>query len=1014
MNIKKIEKSPMRLKKLGWSILVIAIICLCLGQLSASANILTMGLAPTNWNFNATPSFNNSAWTNNSDIASFNKSGSGLYVTVQNTNGQVGCSAMTFFANNSGNWVFSGDTLNIDAGGITNTLSNGSLTFSNNLNLTAQQTWLMNNKYNPFKVWGNISGSLTNLADTATNLMFDSLNFGGTLTFGGANSYIGALAITNGGNLTLDYATMGQNNAKLDPNSSLYLGPGTVTLSGAASGFVETVNGLELSAGGSGFTRASGNGNFVSLGLISRTNFATLNIGTSGMATTIQANDATGILGCWAVAAAGWGQVNLSSQVVESDGSKYNGNASDWSATDNVNLNAATNYYAITNSVAINAFRFGMGVSAVTIDLGGGTLTLNDGGLMAAPPSIPVITNGILQSGMASGELFIWANGRDLTNYATITDNGTTSAVLVKEGANNLTLASSNSYSGGTYVNRGNLIIPNGGNLSAGPLYIGTASTLTFNRTDTFNLTNAFSGGGTVQNVNSGTVNLYITNSPGYRGLIQNTGSGNLHLIALGGNNTVGQINNKNTSTLILDGNSGSTNVISSPTSGGSLNCNSGGTIRVDGGNWIHQSILQTFALAPGAGSTLIINGGTLVATGGGGGFNCTNLTVNAGTFAINNDRLSFNLDNQTMNINGGQLVVNSPGFALRFGNQNGTANQSGNVNNFTAIQTNGTVLLNSGNIDMGGNGSTNKTASYTLAGGSMQIQPSGNGYLALGADTVGLYTNIFILTNSGKLLVSGTISGKQGSSANQIFAFKGGTLVAGTVDVSQLRDTGANPFGTLVNYGGTLAPGDLGKAGKTTILGSYSVNASAAVLAIDIGGTNQANAFSNGSGFYDFVAITNNAALNGSLSVSLINSFVPAATNKFTILAATNGVSGSFTNVNGGHVAVANVAGATFDVVVSGTSVILTNYQATTSAAAPTNVAVTLVNSSGTNNVVITGTNGSGSGYSILTTTNLATPLANWTTNATGLSFGPGGTVNYTNAISPGVLQRFYRIRIP
>lgn len=987
------------------------------GQQPASASILTMGSAPTNWNFNATASFNNSAWTNNADTASFNKSGSGLYVTVQNTNGQVGCYAMTFYQNNSGNWTFSGDTLNIDAGGITNTLSNASLTFSNNLNLTATQTWLMNNKSNPLKVWGNLSGSVTNLT-------FDSLNFGATLTLGGANTFTGVLAITNGGNLTLDYATMGQNNAKLNPLSPLYLGPGNVTLNGTASGFTEVVNGLALSPGGSGFTRSSGNTDSIQVGDIARTNFATLNIGASGLAATTLANNDAGILGCWAACAAGWAQASLG-QVVESDGNKYNGNAADWIGTDNVNINASTNYYPITNSVAINALRFGMGVSSVTIDLSGGTLTFNGGGLMSAPPSVPVITNGYLQSGLTSGEIFIWANGRDITNFATIVNNGTTNAVLVKEGGNNLTLAGSNNYSGGTYVNRGALIIPNGGNISAGPLYVGTASTLTFNRTDAFNLTNAFSGGGTVQNVNSGTMNLYMTNSSGYRGLIQNTSNGVVHLFALGGNNTVGAINNKTKNIFILDGTTGSTNIITSPTSTGSLNCNSGGTLRVDGGTWIHQSILQTFDLSPGAGSTLIINGGTLVAAGGASGFNATNFTVNSGEFDLNSGRLSFNLDNQTLNINGGQLVCNAA-IGLRFGNQNGTANQAGNVNNFTAIQTNGTLLFNVGNIDMGGNGSVSKTASYTLAGGSVLIQTNGTGgYLALGADTAGLYTNIFTITNRGKLVVSGIISGKQGSSAKQAFSFKGGTLVAGTVDTSQLRDTVANPFGTLVNSGGTLAPGDLGKAGKTTILGNYTVSSGSAALAIDIGGTNQASAFSNGSGYYDTVFVTTNVSLNGSLNVNLINGFTPAATQSFAVLMSTNvaianvsgSISGTFNNLlSGERVAVNGDTNVTFNVVISANAVVLTNYQsAVSSAVAPTNVVATLVNISGTNYVVITGTGGSGSsGYTILTTTNLATPLASWTTNATGVTFGLGGSVNYTNAVNPGNPEIFYRLRVP
>jgi len=79
-----------------------------------------------------------------------------------------------------------------------------------------------------------------------------------------------------------------------------------------------------------------------------------------------------------------------------------------------------------------------------------------------------------------------------------------------------------------------------------------------------------------------------------------------------------------------------------------------------------------------------------------------------------------------------------------------------------------------------------------------------------------------------------------------------------------------------------------------------------------------------------------------------------------------------------------------------------------------PTNVVARVANISGTNNLILTGVGGSGSSYSVLTTTNLTAPLATWTTNATGLPFGVGGLVNYTNPINPATPQLFYRIRVP
>jgi len=81
----------------------------------------------------------------------------------------------------------------------------------------------------------------------------------------------------------------------------------------------------------------------------------------------------------------------------------------------------------------------------------------------------------------------------------------------------------------------------------------------------------------------------------------------------------------------------------------------------------------------------------------------------------------------------------------------------------------------------------------------------------------------------------------------------------------------------------------------------------------------------------------------------------------------------------------------------------------------APTNVVARISNITGTNKLVITGTGGSGgSGYTVLTSTNLTTALANWSTNATGVPFGVGGSVNFTNSINQGTPQVFYRIRVP
>jgi len=85
---------------------------------------------------------------------------------------------------------------------------------------------------------------------------------------------------------------------------------------------------------------------------------------------------------------------------------------------------------------------------------------------------------------------------------------------------------------------------------------------------------------------------------------------------------------------------------------------------------------------------------------------------------------------------------------------------------------------------------------------------------------------------------------------------------------------------GDLVNQGGTLAPSNLLSdlpAGSTTIVGDYIQQANAR-LTIDIGGVLQANE-------YDSVNVTGSVLLDGDLQLSLIDDFVPQATDTFTIL---------------------------------------------------------------------------------------------------------------------------------
>jgi hypothetical protein len=64
--------------------------------------------------------------------------------------------------------------------------------------------------------------------------------------------------------------------------------------------------------------------------------------------------------------------------------------------------------------------------------------------------------------------------------------------------------------------------------------------------------------------------------------------------------------------------------------------------------------------------------------------------------------------------------------------------------------------------------------------------------------------------------------------------------------------------------------------------------------------------------------------------------------------------------------------------------------------------------------NLILTGSGGAPGGpYTVLTTTNVATPLANWSTNSTGTLSASG---SYSNAVPINVSEptRFFRVRQP
>jgi fibronectin-binding autotransporter adhesin len=292
---------------------------------------------------------------------------------------------------------------------------------------------------------------------------------------------------------------------------------------------------------------------------------------------------------------------------------------------------------------------------------------------------------------------------------------------------------------------------------------------------------------------------------------------------------------------------------------------------------------------------------------------------TNAGTILANKSTPLLIVPNASGFTNNGKLTVNA-GSAL-------TINSiSGPFNNLVGGTLTGGTYAVTGMLGVGG-AITANAASITLTGPSAVINTSaGTSALAsFGANTT---TGVLSLQKGQALTTATNFSnaGKSTVGASSSFIVGGSyTQTAGTttVDGTLTAPTGLNlQKGTLEGKGtlvaavtssGTVVVGDATtKAGVITVTGSYSQQASG-ILDVAIGGTTVGSQYSQ-------MAVSNGASLGGTLTIKVINSFVPTIGDTFTILSG-SAVTGQFTKVNGSGIN----SGEHFEISYTPTAVILT-----------------------------------------------------------------------------------------
>ncbi|TCU96311.1 autotransporter-associated beta strand repeat-containing protein [Roseateles saccharophilus] len=780
-------------------------------------------------------------------------------------------------ANSYGATTISAGTLQIGAGGMTGSLGGGNVSNNATLVLDRSDALTVNN---------SISGSGTlEQAGSGTTTLGGTNSYGGGTTLAAGTLALGSAAALgsagsiafNGGTLqfsagnTTDYSARFSNAASqaynLDTNGQAVTlasaltssggsltksGAGTLTLTGANSyGGSTTISAGSLQIGAGGMTGSLGGGNVSNNAtlVLDRSDALTVNNNISGSGTLEQAGSGTATLGGTnsygggTTLAAGTLALGSAAALGSAGSIAFNGGTLQFSAGN------TTDYSARFSNAASQAYNLDTNGQAVTLasaltssggsltKSGAGTLTLTGANSYGGSTSIASggsldVGNGGTTGSLGSGA--VNNNGTlilDRSDASAVANNIGGSGNLVKQSAGTLTLSGSNSFSGGTSINAGQLTLGANGALGSGALAVngGILDIATFTNTvSSLTVQSAIVNGttgvltapiqalnnGAIVNASLGTGTLSSTGTVALNGASAATG-----VAVAGGTLTLGSaerlantaaVTIANGATLKLNGN----DTVSSLTTAGTLD-KTGATDTL-------TALTGNYTLNTGAIINANLGTGTLTSQG-----NATLLGLSSAT--------AVKVDSGTLSLGAADRFANAPAITVAGG---ATLKLNGGEN----IATGGLSL--SGTLDVTTPGDTLVANTYTLHDSAVVNANLGIGTVNSDGATVTVNAPMAALSVnalSGRLSLVGMNLLASGATVN----VSGGASLrlGGDATISQLNLSGqlnlpaqleaASPStltataGYALNYATTLAGANLGGQSALTAAGSSTINGS-------------------------------------------------------------------------------------------------------------------------------------------------------------------------------------------